>query len=260
MRFRHRDLILSALAVLAAMFAPGRAQCALATALIDRKFPTFSFCPIESRGANLVAFVAPANGSVRVTFAADNFFPQFDGGPLVYNEPRIDNIVVMPRSTWEANQTVCSDDCFFENGNLDAAPTFRSDPASVAGLPYVEFFDSNPFTAPSPVWAGGSWDTDRTAPRDDDSGTYCGFASAGGSLLLGTADQGSVSVSSTVSVLGLQPAVEYVVVGWFFVRSTVQCGSGSCWAQLSIIVDEDTSVPSDASTWGAMKALYGTDR
>lgn len=259
MRNRYHVLLLWTLAVIVPSLASVRADAAaLAQALIDRKFPNFSFCPIESRGSSLVHFIAPANGSVRVTFSADNFFPQFQGGDLVYNEPRIDNVMLMPRTQWEGNHTSCSEGCFTENGQFDPAPTFPSDAASIAGLPYVELFDSSPFAVASPAWAGGSWDTGHTAPKNDATGTDCGFAQTGGSLLLGTEAQGDIAVSSTLTVSGLTPGVEYVVAGWMFVRSTVNCSGAPCWAQLSIIVDENGAVGSESSTWGAVKAVYGT--
>jgi hypothetical protein len=195
---RYRGAWLLALNLaFASTLIPAQSKAALAQALIDRKFPVGQFCPIETRYGSLLTFQAPDNGAVRITFIADNQYPDFGGDcsdpenefdpiRLLYNDPGIDDVFVLTLDQWLANQQTCDYPCFFNdfpNGADDVGPgvpSYPNDPASLAALAYAEIFFDAP--GPSSPWEGGSWRYGITGTDGDPSGSFCESKTDGGSF------------------------------------------------------------------------------
>lgn len=241
-------------ALLCLVLLPMAADAALVQLSIDRKFPNGVFCPIETRDGLLAEFVAPDNGSVRITFAAENFIEDEFNPGRIYNAPSVDNVMVIPLSQWQASTSSCLD-CFNDpdgDGTEGNAPSFPTDGATLSGLPFAETFAAAGSDA---QFEGGSWTGDRSAPVDDATGNEC-FSGGDGSLLLGQESDGDTQVSASVVVDGLTPGESYVVFAWYYFHNTIYCSGGGCWAVMDLIVDETGIVATERSSFGELKASY----
>jgi hypothetical protein len=249
-------MLLVSLILIFGVASESRAQ--LAYGLIERKFPTNRFCPIETRYGNLVAFTAPSTGLVRITFVAANQYPN-EVGVMDFNDPAIDNVYVVPIA-WMPTSFGCDEFCFgddFATGGDQGAPNYppASDEVMLGLLPIVEQFHSDPHLAADSPWTGGTWYDDFTAPHGVVSQRYCDHGFDSGSLQLGGELLGNVEVSASVWVDGLTPGETYVVFCWFRVRNTNQTGPIPP-ATLAILVDDGTVIGDRESSFSALKARF----
>jgi hypothetical protein len=215
---------------------------------IDRRFPS-EWCPIETRNVggveNLVNFLAPANGTVKITFTSEY---SLGSG---YNGGRIDNVIVLEKRAFDRLKQVLCTLCFTSNPGAVTVPADRILGRSF--VKFVEFFDTDPNLRASvegTVWSGGSWYASGT---DGSSAPHLSTRQASedpcvtrfsGSWTLGQTAQGD-SVSTAVVVGGLEGGTEYVVVAWFHVFATCSDPGflGSDCATLTIRVDEAAPLP-----------------
>lgn len=230
----------------------------LAYSLIDRKFPVGTFCPIETRNGKLITFQAPANGSVLITFAAANQYPNDEDLPA-FNDPAIDNVYVMPLVYWQGNAFECSSTCFssdFSSHDGPGAPNFPGSEEILSELPYAEQFHSDPHVSVTDPWQGGTWTDSFTAPWGPISARYCepGFT-GGGALRLGSPALGDVTVSASLTVDGLLYGTTYVVFCWFRVNSTRESGPISP-ARLEVSVNETDLLGVREGSFSLIKVLF----
>jgi hypothetical protein len=207
-----------------------------ATGIIDRQFPVFQWCPVETRNGALIEFTASST-AVTITFTADNFASD----QFVAN--RFDNVVLVEKSAYEANHGPVTNfsGCYVDQGD---APSYTvTDPDHLAGPVFAELFDTDPSGHPQRTWTGGHFDGASTAPRE----TQVGTDEQGGSWAVGDEAEGDVAVSSVITVDGLQIGTDYVVVFWWYAQAL---------GQLAVTVEEAPVVAAPSRSWGTLKAVY----
>jgi len=183
---------------------------------VDRKFPTGFYCPVESRAiaGGDVGFVAPAS-TIRVTFSA----PNETAG--TWNQLRLDNVAVVLKTVFDANQVTDPDyaTCYITTpppgqatGGMPNAPAYDFNAASTPEV-YLDLF-------PSAItgWTGASayFDGTLTATNTPINGN----AGTGGSLGLGLASEGNVTVSTSRLISGLTMGQTYALTFWWHQANT----------------------------------------
>ncbi len=185
---------------------------------VDRKFPQGFYCPVESRpiAGGDVGFVAPAS-TIRVTFSAPN---ETSG---TWNHFRIDNVAVVLKTVFDANQVTDPDyaNCYDTTpppgqatGGMANAPAYNFNATSTPEV-YLDLF-------PTAItgWTGASayFDSTLTAtntPSDGNAGT-------GGSLGIGLASDGNVTVSASRLISGLTVGQTYALTFWWHEQTTTR--------------------------------------
>jgi hypothetical protein len=172
--------------------------------IVDRRFPTGQYCPIDP--ALTLTFTA-TGPDASLTFTTNNF--DSVGG---WNAQSIDDIAVVDQAVFQANQVVTPgfEVCYVDPGTFDT-PGYDFN----AGSPeaFLDLLDSN-----ATKWTLGSFGYFRSlhsAPRDP----LLGQDQNGGSLGLGHQADGAVSVSVTTQVTGLIAGHNYVVTGWWYTEN-----------------------------------------
>lgn len=211
MNARKWKLLAAAMLVLSA----GTAASAAIIKDVVRKFPQGFYCPVESRpiAGGDVGFVAAAS-TIRVTFSAPN---ETSGS---WNQFRIDNVAVVLKTVFDAHQVTDADyaQCYDPapppgqpTGGMRDAPAYDFTAASTPEV-YLDLF-------PSAItgWTGNAYfDSTITAtntPADGNPGT-------GGSLGLGLASDGNVTVSASRLISGLTPGQTYALTFWWHEQNT----------------------------------------
>ena len=191
---------------------PARAEAIIK--IVDRKFPVGKFCPLESRGGAAFTFVATAP-TMQLTFAANNY----KSG--VFNGVHLDNVSVQLTSTFDAHLVVTPgyEDCY----ETDVPPG-----QSGGGAPNAPSYDFNAASTPEAsldtfASSAGSWSGphlvfDGLVRAPTTPATGGGLT--GGSIALGTAADGPVSVSATKTLTGLMTSRAYVVFAWWHMETT----------------------------------------
>lgn len=208
----------AALAALACFtVAPASAEDAIIKT-VDRKFPVFKFCPLETRtglSADLT-FVAPAS-TVRITFAANNL----RNGAA--NNLHIDNVSVVLNSIF-LNHRVVSPGygiCYNEDtppgqttGGVENAWSydFEFDGTAQAEVTQETFASLGPWTGSHLTFDGARTAPDHPTSTDPNPGTT-------GSLRLGVQADGAVPVSASRIVSGLVPGQTYIVFAWWYIEN-----------------------------------------
>jgi hypothetical protein len=175
---------------------------------LDRRFPT-AYCPTDNDTFDLT-FTA-ATDRVKIRIEADNF----NGG--TFNEQRLDNMVIVPKSVFDANRAVHPNftACFLNPPGPANYPGYNF---SAAGTTET-FFDQFPSNAAQWNLSNyGWWDNvsfNAGAPNNSASGSD----RSGGALALGRETDGSVRVSTDITVTGLTPGTLYIVTGWWHTQS-----------------------------------------
>jgi hypothetical protein len=200
---------------------------------LTRRFP-LNYCPFETRDVDpqqnaFGLYFTPTTATVTLHFKIAN---QNEFGS--WNANRIDNIVVVSRTLFEANRGVpvgfadCYSDPlpgFPDTGNN--APAFFFNRFAPGTLPFVERFDTTPAGDVNRPWdlTHGAYflpqntTTDcqdlspkpSSAPRNPETGSDC----ANGSLAMGQASDGDIDITTSIVVNGLSPGTEYIVTGWW---------------------------------------------
>jgi len=198
---------------------------------LDRRFP-LNYCPFETRDVN------PGAGAFGLYFTAVgpqatlHFEAENHNEFALWNDHRIDGIVVVQRSTFEANRGVPLGfaDCYSEDlpgfpGTGPNAPAFFFNRFPPASLPFIELFDTNPAgVRPWDLTQGAYYIPQNSttdcqdlspkpsgAPRNPEMGSDC----TGGALGLGRQTDGDVLVRTSIPLTGLVAGVEYIVTGWW---------------------------------------------
>lgn len=200
---------------------------------LERRFPEGT-CPIETEF--LGTFVS-ATGHIQLTFATTNGF--FDGPDFVFYDQLIARLVILEASVFESNKALSDEFCYFDGEVFELPPTF--DPSTAAGV--VFFDDFNPSTSEC------AWDLSDGASITD------------GSLHLGAEGLGAVPVTTSVVISGLTPNLSYVIAGdWQAFRFQLPDDCSPSQICFDVTVDDlETGcgpLPTQQSTWGAVKALY----
>ena len=194
---------------------------------LDRRFP-LNYCPFETRDVN------PGAGAFGLYFTAVGpqatlHFEAQNENEFLWNDHRIDGIVVVQRSTFEANRGVPLgyDDCYSEElpgfpGTGLNAPAFFFNRFEPANLPFIELFDTDASgwdLTQGAYYLAQNTTTDcqdgapkpSGAPRNPEAGSDC----SGGALGLGRATDGDILVRTSIPITGLVNGVEYIVCGWW---------------------------------------------
>lgn len=221
-------IMLVALGLVAAWSSAARADLELRRKPLDRRFP-LNYCPFETRDVN------PGGGAFGLYFTAVgpqatlHFEARNQNEFALWNDHRIDGIVVVQRSTFEANRGVPLGfgDCYSDPlpgfpATGPNAPAFFFNRFAPASLPFIELFDTD----------ASGWDLTQGAyylvqnsttdcqdlspkpsgaPRNPEMGSDC----TGGALGLGRASDGNVIVRTSIPITGLVNGVEYIVCGWW---------------------------------------------
>ncbi len=224
-------VMLVALGIVAAWSHETRADLLLRQKPLDRRFP-LNYCPFETRDVNPGAgafglYFTAVGPQATLKFEARNQ-NEFD----LWNDHRIDDIVVVRRSTFEANRGVPAGfaDCYSDElpgypGTGPNAPAFFFNRFAPASLPFIELFDTNPTgVRPWDLSHGAYYLAQNSttncqdlspkpsgAPRNPEAGSDC----TGGALGLGRQSDGDVVASTSIPITGLVNGVEYIVVGWW---------------------------------------------
>jgi hypothetical protein len=175
---------------------------------LDRRFPT-AYCPIDNDDYDLT-FTATTDRA-RIRIEADNFTGS------TFNEQRLDNMAVVPKSLFDANRFLTPNftACFLTPPGPQNYPSYNF---TAAGTPET-FFDQFPSNALQWNLSNyGWWDNvsfNFGAPNNSTTGTD----RTGGALALGRDTDGAVKVSTDVMVTGLTPGTLYVITGWWNTQS-----------------------------------------
>jgi len=177
------------------------------TVTIARRTPINQFCPIDNR-ENDLTFVAE-QAEVRITIQA---FNSTAGGLFIQN--RFDNIAVIDKASYDAHQVVAPgfEACYGAPGDPNApALDFN---ASGTFERYLMLFDG---TAAGWEMSGDAfYQSGPSAPRNPALGTD----TTGGALAFGVLGDGNVVISATIQIPNLTPGTQYVMTGWWYVKST----------------------------------------
>src|SRR6266850_1944813 len=166
---------------------------------VDRRFPSFQYCPIDP--ALTLTFTAAGPEAI-LTFTTNNF-DSFGS----WNAQVLDNIAVVEQSIFQAHQIVTPGfaECYVSPGTPNT-PGYDFSAASTPEA-FLDLFDLN-----ADLWTLGPYgffQNFNSAPRDPPTG----FDVTGGALGLGHTDDGAVSVSVSTRVRGLVSGHTYVVTG-----------------------------------------------
>jgi hypothetical protein len=230
MRLLHTGLI----ALAAGFIVLGAAADAAAfTKTLDRRFPS-SYCPIDNDSFDLT-FTAITD-RIKIKISGNNL-----NGSGSWLEQRLDNMVIVPKSVFDAHRLVTPgfSFCYQDPGPAN----YPGYDFSAAGTPesFLDLFDSN-----AAAWdlTNYGWYDDTSfnasAPRDP----AVGADRNGGALALGRQEDGFVTVSTDFTVTGLTPGTLYVVTGWW---STEDLNTLTFDFNLSPCVDLDADGTTDCA-------------
>jgi hypothetical protein len=192
------------LSAVAVALAAGSAVQASALIVVERRFPTNFYCPIDNDDFDLT-FVAEGPFA-RLTFTGNN-----RGPTAQWLHRRLDNIGIEAKSIYDANKLVSPgyDICYVAPGHANT-PGYNF---SAAGTPeiYLNLFDTN----------ADGWDLNRGAYFDPGPGVSAirnppvANDVSGGALAMGRETVGQVSVTTSVLISGLTTGVNYILTGWW---------------------------------------------
>ena len=202
---RRFSLVLAGLLVAFGWQATPGSDLVQFTKTLDRRYPT-AYCPIDNDTFDLT-FTATTD-RIKIRIQADNRTP---GG--IWNEQRVDNMIVVPKSVFDAHRRLISN---FTACYLDppGPALYQGYDFSAAGTPesFFELFDTN-----AVLWDltnYGYFDNvsfNASAPRVSTTGTD----RTGGALALGRDEDGNVTVGTDFTVTGLTPGTLYILTGWW---------------------------------------------